>query len=467
MKGIDISNFQGTVNGKQIKEDGYEAVYIMATEGVNFTSPTLEAQYNQCSSAGLYVGFYHFMLPSDNGTAQAQHFYNQTKNFKMQCKIALDCETKNGYSQAQITQVAEDFANEIERLFGTEIIIYASPYWANANLGSSLSKYGYWEADYTYDLSKAPAPTNNWGNSNVGWQWSNKGRVNGCPEGNTDLDVFTDKILLNGSATINTFTPIAGTPNFKGLNGVSLKPVKKVAPTPTPTPIPTPTPTPVPTPSGNIVVGSTVEITGGVYGGQGTGTGTTIGSDYLNQPYQVQQINGNQALIKQLESWVYISDLRLVSGGGSTPAPTGSIEVGSWVEVTGSVFAGNSQGVAIPSNIRYQVYKVIQMNQNGTEVLLGAERGNVSAGSLLSWVSIGGVKLISNSSNGYAELFMQPTYRINQRVKIIGNTYSTGQTIPDWAKNVPYTIQQVDTVDKKVLINELQSWVNYSGIVAC
>lgn len=450
IQGIDISNWQGQVNGSQIKSAGYEVVYIMATEGVGFTSPMLQSQYNECRNAGLKVGFYHFMLPSDNGQAQAQHFYNATQGMTMDCKIVLDCETSSvsgiSYSQAQITQVVMDFANEIERLFGHEIMIYGSPYWVDQYLTNAVTKYSYWEADYT--SASTPQLTNLWGSNYAGWQWSSTGAVSGCPAGNTDLDKFTNDIFIVKEI------PPSVSKDFTGLSGIVLKPAQKSTPTPTPTPAPSP----APAPSGQIVVGSTVEITGGVYGGQGTGAGTTIGSDYLNTPYTVQQVSGNEALIQQLESWVYLKNLKLISGGGSSSgnssASNGTIVVGSTVKVLNGVYAGASAGVPIPSEIVGQEYKVVQVN--GNCALLD---------SIDSWVDFQYLQLVSGGQ--YSEFYGLPSYNVGERVEIVGDRYSTGQVIPAWAKNTPYTVQQVNNSDQKVLIQELLSWVNFDGVIPC
>ena len=68
------------------------------------------------------------------------------------------------------------------------------------------------------------------------------------------------------------------------------------------------------TSSGTISVGSQVKIIGSNYA-----TGQAIPSWVKNNVYTVQQISGNKALIKEITSWVYISDLVLVSGGSSAP----------------------------------------------------------------------------------------------------------------------------------------------------
>lgn len=53
------------------------------------------------------------------------------------------------------------------------------------------------------------------------------------------------------------------------------------------------------------------------------------------------------------------------------------------------------------------------------------------------------------------------------KVIIKGDKYATGERIPSWARNTPYTIMQVNSKDKKVLIEELYSWVFMTDIEKC
>lgn len=57
-----------------------------------------------------------------------------------------------------------------------------------------------------------------------------------------------------------------------------------------------------------------------------------------------------------------------------------------------------------------------------------------------------------------------PVFKVGEYVKIIGNTYSTGETIPNWVKEGVYTIIQVGT-GKCLLGSGLDSWVNDDGLI--
>ena len=62
-RGIDISNWQGSITFSEVKNSGIEIVYIQATEGNYYTDPYLQEFYDGAKDNGLLVGFYHFFSP--------------------------------------------------------------------------------------------------------------------------------------------------------------------------------------------------------------------------------------------------------------------------------------------------------------------------------------------------------------------------------------------------------------------
>lgn len=113
---------------------------------------------------------------------------------------------------------------------------------------------------------------------------------------------------------------------------------------------------PAPTPS--ITVGSKVNITGSNYA-----TGQAIPSEQKgSKVHTVMQITGNRALLQEIYSWVYISDIKLA--GSSTPS--GNITVNSKVKIVGSNYC---TGQAIPSEQKGNKIHTV-MQDNGDRVLL-------------------------------------------------------------------------------------------------
>ena len=80
MKGIDVSNHNGYINWNLVKNNGINVVYIKATEGTTYIDPFLNSHYNGANSAGLTIGFYHFLTGLSAPETQAENFYNNIKD---------------------------------------------------------------------------------------------------------------------------------------------------------------------------------------------------------------------------------------------------------------------------------------------------------------------------------------------------------------------------------------------------
>lgn len=95
-----------------------------------------------------------------------------------------------------MSRQAIEFLEEVKLLSGLDVAIYTYTNLAQNNLDSEcdLGKYPLWIAQYR--VSK-PAENPIWGNNYAGWQYSELGKVRGI-ESNTDLDIFSEQILLNG-----------------------------------------------------------------------------------------------------------------------------------------------------------------------------------------------------------------------------------------------------------------------------
>ena len=72
--------------------------------------------------------------------------------------------------------------------------------------------------------------------------------------------------------------------------------------------------------TGSVTVGSKVKVVGTHYA-----TGQEVPGWVKQNTYTVQQVNGDRALLQEITSWVYIKDLQLISGGEAATINVGSI----------------------------------------------------------------------------------------------------------------------------------------------
>ena len=189
MKGIDISHYNGSIDFKSVKNDGVELVYIKATEGATYKDVNLLTNYNGAINESLKIGFYHFLVGTSVPETQAENFYNNIKDKQNYLKPCLDVEVNN----FDVMEYTLRFIEKFEVLSNLPLCIYTGGYFANDNLDSRLAKYPLWIAHYGVET---PMQTTVWGESYVGHQYTESGRVNGI-SGNVDLNNFFDGILIS------------------------------------------------------------------------------------------------------------------------------------------------------------------------------------------------------------------------------------------------------------------------------
>lgn len=254
IKGIDISNYQSNINLNEVKAAGYKIVYIKATEGQTYIDPLCEINYNKAIAAGLNVGFYHFMHSTDDGAVQAEFFYNKIKGKNITCRPAIDIEVTDNQDNEAINKCILDFSNKIKELMGLDCVIYTYLNFANTYLDSTIGNIPLWLAEYGVST---PQPTTIWGSNLIGWQFNDNGNFTGS----TDLDLFSSDI----------FVPVK--------ENIELK-------------------------SNDIV---TINQSATEYA-----TGQTIPDWVKSSQYTIEQISINKVLLQEIESWVNICDVTLV-----------------------------------------------------------------------------------------------------------------------------------------------------------
>lgn len=95
--GIDVSNWQGYINYEEIINEGIQVVYIKATQGSNIVDSYFRTNYENAKSAGLKIGFYHFLTATTTQEAetQAQFFTSVISGLEPDCRLAMDFEIFN------------------------------------------------------------------------------------------------------------------------------------------------------------------------------------------------------------------------------------------------------------------------------------------------------------------------------------------------------------------------------------
>ncbi|KAG6908001.1 hypothetical protein DXG01_006536 [Tephrocybe rancida] len=120
-QGIDVSNYQPSINWATVKANGVKFAFIKATEGTGYTNPSFSSQYTGATNNGLIRGGYHFARPDvSSGATQATYFLAHGGGWSadgITLPGALDIEynpygaTCYGLSHASMVAWIKDFSN--------------------------------------------------------------------------------------------------------------------------------------------------------------------------------------------------------------------------------------------------------------------------------------------------------------------------------------------------------------------
>ncbi len=194
--GVDVSNWQGTVDWSQVAAAGYKFAFLKATEGGWYIDPTYAANRAGANAYGIVIGAYDFAQPTTmpgQAQAEADFFVGIAMPQLGDLMPVLDLETTNGLSPANLQSWVTQWLYEVYARTGRRAAIYTSPsFWANAMGGSTwFAQNGFplWLAHWTAATSPT-VPALNWsGYSWSFWQWTSSGTVPGI-SGRVDLDRF-------------------------------------------------------------------------------------------------------------------------------------------------------------------------------------------------------------------------------------------------------------------------------------
>ena len=224
--GIDVSDYQGSVNWTSVKGSGIAFAWAKATEGTGFTASTYTANANNGKAAGVYMGAYHYAHPELNSpSAEASHFWSVAGSHitgdGLTLMPMLDIEGSalpNGHVGANSLSdwINTWCANVVQLAANAGVAIKPVIYVSACNACDFDTTVSQWFSDIA-DYNGANAQTSTpwtvctscerWGAGGWHfWQYTSTGTIPGI-SGNVDHDVF------NGTAAslFSTMVAIAST----------------------------------------------------------------------------------------------------------------------------------------------------------------------------------------------------------------------------------------------------------------
>lgn len=142
LKFIDISSHQSVA---QAGMAGIDGVIVKATQGTGYVNPRADQQYQTAKKKGRLLGFYHYAAGGDP-VAEANYFYNNTKNYFGEAVPAVDWESMQNAAWGNTTWVRK-FVDRIHALTGVWPLIYVQQS-AISQVSNCAKDCGLWVAGY-------------------------------------------------------------------------------------------------------------------------------------------------------------------------------------------------------------------------------------------------------------------------------------------------------------------------------
>lgn len=196
-KGIDVSQFQGTIDWKKVANSGMK--YAMIRIGYRgygtggFAEDTkFKTNFSNAVANGLKVGvyFYSTAINTQEAKADAEYVMCILKKYGYQNKvsmpIAIDLELIPGVNtrdknvrKVTRTNIANTFCSTIAG-YGYTPMVYACKSFLNSNMNASQISYDVWVAQYNSKCTYTGKYTM--------WQYTSSGKVSGIT-GNVDCNI--------------------------------------------------------------------------------------------------------------------------------------------------------------------------------------------------------------------------------------------------------------------------------------
>ncbi|MCH5304343.1 MAG: glycoside hydrolase family 25 protein [Ruminococcus sp.] len=188
--GIDVSKYQGDIDFKKVKNDGYSFVIIRVGTSQGGKDKNFETYYKDAKAAGLDIGCYYYTYAYSAGEAkkEAQDVLSYIKGKTFTYPVFFDFEFPEllKYSRAdENTKMINTFCKYIKR-GGYYPGVYTSNSIYNNHIDNITlgSKWDFWIANYIDDTHNSDKFSKGFSM----WQYSSNGSVSGI-NARVDLNV--------------------------------------------------------------------------------------------------------------------------------------------------------------------------------------------------------------------------------------------------------------------------------------
>lgn len=199
--GIDVSEYQGEIDWKQVRfvENNFPIhfAFIRATVGKDKVDHQFETNW-KAANENLIRGAYHYYRPNENSLKQAELFIRNVKLKPGDLPPVLDIEVvPREQSMDRLKVGLKRWLQKVTLHYKTKPIIYTNEKFYEAFLKEEFGEYPFWIANYNFFVEEMQ---DDW----LLWQFTEKGTVSGI-DGNVDVNLFngTPEMLQHLAASRN------------------------------------------------------------------------------------------------------------------------------------------------------------------------------------------------------------------------------------------------------------------------
>ena len=201
-KGIDVSEWNGTIDWEKVKASGIDYAIIRCGYGMNYSNQDDKywlRNVSECERLGIPFGvyIYSYATNTDRALSEAQHVLRLINGRNLTYPVYFDMEDDSTIG-SDLAAIANTFCTTIQNA-GYAVGVYSSTSWWNSYLTNScFANWHRWVAEW--------GPTCNYKGQYAMWQYTSDGSVNGI-DGRVDMNYLIGYPAQHGTSNSISVPP--------------------------------------------------------------------------------------------------------------------------------------------------------------------------------------------------------------------------------------------------------------------
>jgi lysozyme len=193
VEGVDVSEFQGSINWNSVHGSGRDFAVARVSDGTGHPDATFAANWSGIKAAGMVRGVYQFFRASEDPTAQANLLVSAVGSLGADdLPPVADVEVSDGVSGATLSANLATWVSVIKAKTGRTPIIYTAPgFWNSLPNTGQFGSDTLWVANWQVSCPDTPTPWTSW----KFWQYDDGSTTANVP----GISGAVDKDRFNGS----------------------------------------------------------------------------------------------------------------------------------------------------------------------------------------------------------------------------------------------------------------------------